>query len=912
MQPPRLFPKIKHYGNRNNYLQTEFYYMTNDNKTAIVNAIWDNPQTAFGCPFKQSGRYLENLRGGEYDERGKIRLTLTANGGNIMVFYNGGSRKEKSDVFTYLETYVLKTAGFRETLTELGRLYGIDLHLTDSDKQALTRAALAREVAPALIDALRRNPQGETARYITETRGLKIDGVHFGELTAQSIEDVKTSLKNRRYKYAYDDLRALGISQERANSGYNCVIPVYRNGQVQGFIFRNIRPDVAKGDRYKYSAGEGLTTCGYCDTLTPETAAVLVEGQIDAIRLIQAGIPNVIATGGAKINDNIARLLHSRRINEIYYIPDTEYNDQGQRKTSIISDAIQALQAAKVDGETVVNSLYIAEIPTPEGVNLNGYKIDADTYGKEKGNDELAEFIEFAPVLWYNWALDNLITWANEQQQAKGNVNIAAFQSRFDKIYSTCSNPYDQQGIKREIVGKHREIFEAFNITPAALNTRDEWKRADRYAEAVKQAAADLNKAVQEQATPETVGAIIARLSDAQADNVREDWRKQLGESFDDELKAIREQPETVATKWELGNINPNGGFIHYEKIEFYPADITVFCAPTSHGKTMILFQSALDLVQSTDKTYLYVSCEENKRQLVERALNVYTDIESTKDGKTEQGEYCFIQGTRKKTIKNVIRDAAPLACYGGFMGVSEHYNAVSKKVREYINRYGQQVRPRLKFVHSDATAESICNNITRTVEEYRNTGVEVGAVFVDYMQLLTTESRNFSRHDELKDICKALRDTAAALELPVIIAAQLNRTVLNTQQGGGLDGITVANIGEGADIERIAHDIYLIWQTDKTNLQQYYTAKTPKGGDGKAVKGAEPAPAFDSSKIGIRSNRIFTKRSLTSTERELKTGYLYVEQLKARDGKTGGWGLFPFDGERGKIDPIDTNKMAE
>ena len=68
--------------------------METTNKQAIINAIWDNPQPAFNCPFKQAGRYLENLRGGDYDERGKIRLTLTANGGNIMVFYNGGSREE--------------------------------------------------------------------------------------------------------------------------------------------------------------------------------------------------------------------------------------------------------------------------------------------------------------------------------------------------------------------------------------------------------------------------------------------------------------------------------------------------------------------------------------------------------------------------------------------------------------------------------------------------------------------------------------------------------------------------------------------------------------------------------------------------------------------------------------------------
>ena len=42
----------------------------------------------------------------------------------------------------------------------------------------------------------------------------------------------------------------------------------------------------------------------------------------------------------------------------------------------------------------------------------------------------------------------------------------------------------------------------------------------------------------------------------------------------------------------------------------------------------------------------------------------------------------------------------------------------------------------------------------------------------------------------------------------------------------------------------------------------------------------------------------------------ELKMGYLYVEQMKARDGRSDGWGLFPFDGERGFIGNNDINEM--
>ena len=198
--------------------------------------------------------------------------------------------------------------------------------------------------------------------------------------------------------------------------------------------------------------------------------------------------------------------------------------------------------------------------------------------------------------------------------------------------------------------------------------------------------------------------------------------------------------------------------------------------------------------------------------------------------------------------------------------------------------------------MHTEATIESICSNIVRTVEDYRRQGVDVGGVFVDYMQLLTTENRNYSRHDELKDICKALRDCAGRTELPVVVGAQLNREVLKN----GIDGITVANIGEGADIERIAHDIYLVWQVDKTQESLYTTT------DGQGNTTVNPR------NLNTRSKRIYTRAQLNPADRVLKTGYIYVERMKARDGKTEGWGLFPYDGERGFIGENDESKMKE
>ena len=883
--------------------------MANENKQALVTAIWDNPRPAFGCDFRNGAKYRANLKGGDYAEAGKIRINLTPDGGNIMVHYNGASRPEHTDVFTYLGENVLNTHGFKETLQRLGELYGITLQFSTEERQTMARAALAREVTASLVEALRRNPDGVTGVYLRDVRGIKADGVHFGELTRESIQAVKDSLRQRGIAYDADDLRALGLREDYAEQGFNCVIPYYVNGTPRGFVLRNTRPDCLPKDRYRYS--QGLGRGGYCDVLTHGEPAVIVEGQFDAVRLTQAGVRNVIAIGGASIGEDIARLLKSHGITEVTYIPDLEFNADKTPRTELIEQALAAFQSNGADGEPVVKYLYVAELPTPDDMFTNDkykvfkdyaldkYKIDADTYGKQYGADALAAVPQDNTAAW-DWELNNLLAWARGQMKEHGTVSVSAFERKFDDIYNRCGTDYERQRLRNEIE-ENADVYKPFGITAQVLTDKDAHRRETDYNNRIKDGAAALNKAVQDGASPERLNAIIQGLADARGMNTRDDWDAQLTRTFADELQAVEEQPDTLKTKWEVGTVDKLGTYHKHDNIEFFPADIEVFCAPTSHGKTMILFQSVMDLIATTDKTYLYVSCEENKRQLFERALNVYIDIPTTHDGTTAKTStnpngYCFVEQSRKKTIKAVIRgDVAPYE-YPEYMGQSEHYDALKTQVWAKIRQYERDVFPRLKLIHTDATIESICANVARSVEEYRAQGVDVGGVFVDYMQLLTTENRNYSRHDELKDICTALKDCAARTELPIVIAAQLNREVFK----GGIDSITVANIGEGADIERIAHDVYLVWQVDKTQESLYK----------KSDANGELVAKFDA--FNVRSNRIYTRGGLGRSERELKTGYIYIERMKARDGKTEGWGLLPYDGERGYIGITDKDKMAE
>ena len=895
--------------------------MKNDNRDAVLNAIWNNPERLFGGEWRNNGQTWEYVRGGQWNQRGALRLLRAADGVRIKVALNRGSGNAGArpiDIFDYGEQY-LNTGEFNETLEAWANLYNLNLEFTADERQKMARAELARELAPSFVEALKQHPDGETARYLKETRRLTPD-THFGELTADTLKRAVAHLKNRGIAYDPDDLTALGLTEYRAEQGYNCVIPYTVNGRVVGFSFRNIRPN---HDGPKYMYNKGLTIGGYCGPLENGKPAVVVEGLLDAVRLVQLGVKNVVSMGGSQMPEQMARLLRGHGIVEVFYIPDHETDLNQQRETKLVADAIHAFQSVRVDDTPVVERLYIVDLPAPDDWTrypkykngaLVGYKIDADTYGAEHP-DDLRGAIEYGAVVSWEWELEQLMAWAVAQDNATGFVGYNEFQKRFNDIYTRCGSPYERQRIRQYIAtGNVATIYKEFGITPQSCEHADAWKRADEYTERVRTATADLNRAVAEQADPETVGAIVQRLNDAQAANTRDEWAAQLGETFEDELAAIQEQPDTLKTRWEVGNIDKMGQYKKYERVEFTPADISLFCAQTSHGKTMVLFQLAFDLIRDTDKTFLFVSCEENKRQLVERALNVFIDIPATPTGEYKDADGykrpCFIEGIRKKTIKAIIRGTVPPDEYQpdesqnavGNAQKRNVYDELAADVRREIKRYGEQVRPRLKFIHTAASVESICNNVVRFVEEYRNNGVEVGGVFVDYMQLLTSDARNFSRHDELKDICNALRDCAELIELPIIIAAQLNRDVLRpvSGYGTGFDTITEANIGEGADIERAAHDIYLVWQVDKTPLAQYYKGVGDNG-----------EPQLNTQKIGFRSRRLFAP-DVYGNPSDLKLGYMYIEQLKARDGRPNGWGLFPFDGERGRIGTIDKAKMKE
>lgn len=864
--------------------------MNTDVKITIIEKIWENPTPVFGdCKPNTSKRWLLNNYNCALIRKTRSEgLTVT---GNHDAIIGGGN---SMDVFTFIQDYVFHTVGFWETLKECAKCYNVELKLTDEQRKAIGQRALLREVVPYLCTWLSEHQDGRTAQYL-KGRGFTIDGEHFGELTAESIKRAKELLKASGYTYDEKDFKALGLTEERAAEGYNVVIPYRHNGQIYSVMYRSVNPDA--DPKYRYVAG--MEVVGYCDSLQPSKQAVIVEGILDAIALTQAGSFNVFAMGAAKPNEKETDFLNAHGIRTVVYIPDVEQDkkDPTKRRTDLIDGAIKAFQEHIPDVD-----LYISELPQ------EGTKTDVADFYKQHGGKELLQTIDKNIVEWWNYELSRFEDEIAEREQKGETINLWEVKERFKDIYSRC-NPFDRKRIKKNIKGV--PMYEERGITPETLDDVDEWNRQTDYTNRIKAAASDLTKAVEDGANPVKVAEIVRRLSNAQTTNTQDEWDKQFSASFEDLLEQVKHQPETLKTKWELGTLNKNsrvGGkeyiYIAREHIEFAPAAITVFCAPTSHGKTTILLQSAIDLIKDyPDKMFIYVSCEENQWQLFERSLNVCIGIDTTPTGKDNLQNVCFVSGARRKTIEAALRgDAQPPK---GFVSGQwkDLYNPtewaeICRRINTEVSKFKANTFPHLKVVNTGGSVEGIVSNVRHSIEVCEAQGYEVGGVFVDYMQLLTSDGSNAARNYELKAVCNALKDCATETNIPFIIAAQLNReAIARRNDGGGLDGVTVSNIGEGADIERIANAIYLVWQVDKTKRDDYIDTKDNKE---------------SSKRMGERSLRIFKRATNDNGGKDLKNGYLYVESLKARNGNTGSWGLLKFDGEANRVGLNDSNKMEE
>lgn len=873
------------------------------NKEQLEAAIWQEPSRIMGLTFRQRGNTWQSrqrLDGSDSPRQDKTILRQV--NGKVFVNYNGGSFPQGQDVWQFI-MWKHSTNDFIDAMRIVGDAYGIEPDLTsyteEQRKRATMRASerkIMQEIGRCITKALGTD-SGTTAReylhsrHLEPTERLGAYGTRIKERLAQhlaatfpelSIKQVQAYLRRyfptTRLDYSTDKKHGTWVDFTDA---YQLAAPYtcgYNN--VTGFWLRCTAPqlptwmdDAGKVQEMpKYIYSKDMPKGGYCGILKHNEPTILVEGMLDVEAMQQAGFTNVIGMGGIEPTDNKedaaasqVKTLQRNGIKKVIYVPDYEYNKHGQIATDATKRTIAKLLPYLTDSQDGQGfaSIRIANLETEEA-RKNRTKVDAADFLVAYGH-AMQEVLHDA-VSWYEYMLK---TATQEHTDSKEDLAAAALQ-----IYDSIPNPIDRQRLQADITAaQHGYMAElkAAGMNAAAMVQIDRNGRQSRYKTDMQALADKMAKAT----TSEEIATLLAKAARIQHKDTYQELTAQVNATAEQLHAMVNAKPDNLATTWDLYSWNPRTQKNYASrKISFTPAAVSLIAAPTNHGKTLILLQTALNLAQSTSKKYLYLSFENDAEQLYIRALTAY--IGTAWDGAgylDDNGKPHPIENPRAE-VREVLKamDMPKLLFKKGNSSID---------ITKYEADYWRTIAPHLALARMDADIEAIYNNVATLVETWRNNGIEPGGVFIDYLQLLHAPGRAYSRTEEVKAICDRLNDLAKATKLPIIAACQFNRQA--TQAGSDkLDVVELANIGESAGIENIAEDCYLVWQTDKIKPEDYMQ------GD-----------RFSIPPHRYRSRRCFTDSNDKDT---LRRGYLYIENLKARDYATGGYCLLPYSGAAGCI----------
>ena len=881
---------------------------------AVLSAIWENPEKVTGLHWQRRGAVWQSRQrlDGSDSSRADKSILRRSDGGQIFVNYNGGSFPQGQDIWQYLQ-WRYNSNDFLDVLTAVADAYGIQPDMSaytpeqqQRAKQRRDEKAMTSHIATLLNKALNM-AVGDGARQYLSARHLQPSprmgawGVQIREAVANAMIQrgmTKTDagkMLSRLFPLTRKDYTSArnGVWADFSDD-YQLALPYYNgSGNVMGFVLRctstsaptwtDADGEVQTMPKYIYSK-DMPRGCGYCETLRGGSNDVyIVEGIIDAEAMKQHGFANVMACGGMTPADDtedaaksMVKTLQRFNAKKLVYIPDCEYNSDGTQKTGATLRTIAALLPftdGVQDGAGFV-SLRIANLETADS-RENHTKVDADTFLQTMRDCDMQHVLDVA-AQWYEYELRDVV------RRNAGDADSMAAEAA--GVFMKMNNPAQRGRLKAAITAAkdgYLATLKAAGLTAAELSLIERDGTHSTWAGRI----ADFKTRLQTAETREAVGALLTEAARIQHADTYADFAAQVNITREDMHALVAEKPDYLQTSWALYRSTYSeavGGYVEREnrRISFAPAAVSIIAAPTNHGKTLVLLQTAINVAKTTGKKFLYLSFENDAEQLYIRALAAYMGDAWRNATYTGSDGRQYPVAMPRAEIRSHIKGDMPAALFDD--------SRSSIDIDAYIRQYWQHIAPRLALVRTSSDIDAVANNVAAQVEAWRNAGVDVGGVFVDYLQLLHYPAMHArSRTDEVKGICDRLNDLAKATKLPLILAAQFNRDA--TKAGGDmLDGIELANIGESSGIENIAEDVYLVWQTDKINpdSRQYMA------GSGDAVH-------FKLQPYQRRSRRCFTNPDDGAT---LRTGHLYIENLKARDYATGGYCLLPYNGAAGAI----------
>jgi len=545
-------------------------------------------------------------------------------------------------------------------------------------------------------------------------------------------------------------------------STHKLTIPYRSGGSLKGFVVRTV-----VNAEPKYLVSTGLKRGESFFNILPlkgDKDLVIVEGYLDALISEVKGVGNVVALGGAKITVDQVKDAIKRGAKSFTLCLDTD--NAGKEGIS---------QAVDIILQEGVDRVYIVNLP-----DLGGGKTDPDSLIKERGVEEFKKALSEA-IPYYQFKLQEIINKYGELERDNEGLTPKQIDSLLDEVVETSSrinSPVDRDRFKT--------LFTSFppikelGVTEESLSITVDRLTSSRDKEAQSQELSKLLK----QATDLQSKGETSQALEILENKVKEVKLKDKATEFSSLLLPIKEneirdrqtnKPTSVKTGITIGG----------EELLLPSGAISIIALPTSHGKTSITINLALNVTEAyPDKEVYLFSFEEDKDNILMKTLNTYLDEDKLSSNNRRSIQSYFSTGSTEY-IKTEIRDY--------FIENKDKF-------------FKELIETRRLNIHYTAYDSDSLNEAIR----YLHKNANPGAIFIDYMQLLHKgqggKNKYNSRQEELKQICLDLKDVAVETGLPIILGAQFNREVTTPTN------LHATKIGEAGDIERIANLIIGGW----------------------------------------------------------------------------------------------------
>ncbi len=284
---------------------------------------------------------------------------------------------QKGDVFTFVQK--MENISFPEAVRTVAQKAGIPLPKREwSSPEEAAQAGLRRqlldihEAATQYFQQALQSPEAARAREYVSSRAVNADTL--ATFRIGYAPDDFNHMREALSKHFNDEaMRSSGLfsSKEQSEEGRpagnlyarfrkRITFPICNEaGKTIAFTARALSSDDKSGPKYLNSPETGLYTKGQVlfnldkakAAIRQQDYALLVEGQMDCIRVFTAGIQPVIATSGTAFTEHQVRLLSrfTKRV-VVNFDPDTAGANAAEKSLALLTEAEFEVRIVTLEG----------------------------------------------------------------------------------------------------------------------------------------------------------------------------------------------------------------------------------------------------------------------------------------------------------------------------------------------------------------------------------------------------------------------------------------------------------------------------------------------------------------------------------------------------------------------------------